>query len=250
LQTKNFAINKENILAVYKHYEKIYCEKDKDYLWAGLAKLAGAPVYGGLSDAQYGRLGSYLMPPIMSTISISLLKQTQDILIQGNINIYKDLAWQFSAYRNSGIDGLKFVRNQSPTALDYIAWQKINDAISANNSSNLSEGNVDILRREQQVILVETYEDLDSLLPLNALSWIFSYLAKNPVPNGPPFWEVVPLGKLSNFDDRWKWITDSGQGMWKLWTDASISTRRTWVQTPLRTRVDDGDYNLTPFPIW
>lgn len=88
LHAKYFAMNKDNILAVYKHYEKIYMAGPEEYLWAGLAKLAGAPVYAGLSDAQWGRLGEYVMPPLMVGVSGAVLKDIQTILVKANIDIY------------------------------------------------------------------------------------------------------------------------------------------------------------------
>ena len=188
------------------------------------------------------------MPDIMAIVTGLLLKEVQTILIQGNIDIYLDLAWQFSAYRCSGIQALKFVRNQSPTALDFVAWVDIDDGISEQDSEKISEGNIKLLRREQQTILAQTYLNLNSL-GSGVVSWLFSLFSENPVPDGPSFWSVVPAGNIAAFDDRWTWITDPTQGMWKLWMDASVNTRKTWVQIPLRTRADDYKLLLLA-PIW
>jgi len=81
------------------------------------------------------------------------------------------------------------------------------------------------------------------------VSWLFSILAENPVPGGPDFSSWYELSLISNFDERWDWITRSGDGMWPMWKAASVNTRKGWVETPLRTRADD--YNLVPLaPIW
>jgi hypothetical protein len=252
LHAKYFMMNKDNILAVYKHYEKIYMVGQDKFLWAGLAKLAGAPVYAGLSDAQWGRLGGYMMPPLMAGVSGAALEEIQTILIKANINIYQDLAWQLFAFRCSGLPALEFVRNQTPSALNYPAWKMIDDGVFENDKTKVSAGNVELLRREQQSILAGTYEDLDAsvnILGFPVVSWAFSILAENPVPGGPRLSSRYELRLLSNFDERWDWITRGGDGMWSLWIGTPVNTRKTWIETPLRTRADD--YNLVPLaPVW
>jgi hypothetical protein len=52
--SSGFMTNRANIKAVYAFYEKLFTGQPTEFYWAGLAKLAGAPVYAGLSDAQYG----------------------------------------------------------------------------------------------------------------------------------------------------------------------------------------------------
>jgi hypothetical protein len=248
LKTKYFAMNKSNLLAVYEHYEKIYMTGEDVFLWAGLAKLAGAPVYAGLSDAQWARIGGYVMPPLMQGVSGAVLKEIQSILVQANIDIFQDLAWQFSAYRCSGIEALRYVRNQAPGALNFTAWQDIDDGYFEDDPDKIHDGNVELLRREQQEILALTYQNLDNL-GLGTVSWLFSIMAENPVPGGPDFTTVVPGGNLSNFTDRWTWITDDVNGMWKKWTGTDKPTRKGWVEILLRTRADD--YNRVPLaPIW
>ncbi len=87
------------------------------------------------------------------------------------------------------------------------------------------------------------------LLGFGLVSWLFSILAENPVPGGPDFSSWYELRLISNFNERWDWITRNGDGMWPLWTAASTNTRKGWVEIPLRTRADD--YNLVPLaPIW
>lgn len=143
---------------------------------------------------------------------------------------------------------MRYVDGQDPTSLNFLAWRDIDDGIAERDSSKISAGNVELLRREQQIILADTYNDLDAL-GFGLVSWMFSILAENPVPGGPSFSSAVPAGNIADFSDRWTWITAPNNGMWKLWTDASVNTRKGWVETPLRTRADE--YNLVPVaPVW
>ncbi|HEY3762621.1 MAG TPA: hypothetical protein VGN23_12820 [Verrucomicrobiae bacterium] len=60
LANNGFMANRQNIQAVYAFYQKLFTERPTEFYWAGLAKLAGAPVYAGLSDAEFAKEGSAL----------------------------------------------------------------------------------------------------------------------------------------------------------------------------------------------
>lgn len=205
----DFLPNRPYIHSVYEYYAKLHREEPEKFLWAGLAKQAGAPVYAGLSDAQNGRAGIAIAT--FGIIDNQTLKTIQDILIDANINIYNDLAYQFVAYRTGGIDSIEYLFEEG--IIDFngrTAWRKIDEG------SDISGGNQDLLRREQFEILRATYLDLNAIAD-GKVSWLFSVLAKNPVPLGPFFRDVVPDGNIAIFDDRWQWITNSGNGIWPLW---------------------------------
>ncbi len=51
LAGNGFMNNRANIKAIYAFYQKLFVNQT-NFMWAGLAKLAGAPVYAGLSDAE------------------------------------------------------------------------------------------------------------------------------------------------------------------------------------------------------
>lgn len=76
------------------------------------------------------------------------------------------------------------------------------------------------------------------------MDWFFSIAAENPVPGGPSFQTVVPGGNIAIFADRWTWITDPTQGMWKLWTDATRNDRVIAANVILRDSADT--FNLAP----
>lgn len=221
-----FPANRAYIYTVYEYYAKLHDDK---FLWAGLAKLAGHPVYAGLSDAQNGRYGLAIAP--FGVLADPLLAGIQDILIDANIKIYKDLGYQFAAYRTGGIKSIKYLFDeQEITQENYDAWKDIDKG----TAPFVASGNQTLLRREQEVILAQTYIDLMA----QWWGWAddaFSWLTRNPVPGGPAFQAVIPSGNIAVFNDRWAWITDPVQGMWLLWTGKSYSQRAALANPPLRT---------------
>ncbi len=214
------------------------------FFWAGLAKRAGVAAYAGLSDAQNGRAGVAI--GTFGIVDVAALKRIQEILLQANLVIFEDLAYQFVAYRSSGIRSMEYLNSVSDIAPEaWTAWQKIDQGILNDEVALVAAGNKELLEREQNIILERTYLDLDEMNVLfgtTSVSWLFSVLAKNPVIGGPRFTDVVPGGNIANFDHRWQWITNETNGMWKLWLDMDSATRRGWAAVPLRTAADS--FNL------
>ena len=163
----------------------------------------------------------------------------QDTLIDANLNIYKDLAYQFVAYRTSGICAIEHLKDEGDIDdANLAAWVKIDDGYETNNASLIHTGNQELLHREQNIILAPTYVTLNNLA-FGSVSWMFSKLAKNPIAGGPAFDTVVPGGNIAIFNDRWTWITDPTQGMWKLWTDKTSGDRKNAASNnSLRTEAD------------
>ncbi len=233
-KAKNFADNRDYIHEVYDYYAELYCHDQETYYWAGMAKLAGAPVYAGLSDAQYGRTLQYIFS-VPGGLASVVLRDIQDILVEANKNIFLDLAWQFAAYHASGIEALEYVRDIDERLLEFSAWENINEGKLNGNLQQVLDGNEALLRREQSVILRETYIDLESKL-FGFVDKGFSMMAENPILGGGSFQTIVPGGSLSNFNDRWTWITKPNAGMLGIWTSTAKATRKTWVEESLHSR--------------
>ena len=215
-----FMTNRPNLQAVFGHYEKIYRIGPDKFQWAGLAKLAGAPVYAGLSDAQHGRVDvieavaerlrmAFSDEKQLVSDAKDLVKSTQALLVDGNIRIFKDLAWQFAAYRCSGLGALHYVNKQDGEVFSLDDWALIDSGIKDRDFEKILRGNKELARREQKSVLKPIYEKMDTLqLGLDLSIWpgdlklgvstAFSFLAKNPVPGGPRFipadFSTVPAG--------------------------------------------------------
>ena len=295
-----FMMNRPNVQAVFRHYEKIYRIGPDKFQWAGLAKLAGAPVYAGLSDAQHGRVKyadewisqfsqllfwkSAAEKERLVAETKQLIKSTQALLVDGNIKVFEDLAWQFAAYRCSGLGALNYVYDQDERALLFDAWASIDSGVNAADTSKVLKGNKELLEREQKEVLAPIYIEMDLLqsleisklgAPPKFVSKAFSFLAKNPVPRGPRFIPadsltvpVVPYlnqlqipaealvltikavayssdnRRISRFEDRWDWIERDGDGMWPLWLQMPKVQSIALVSIPLRERASIGEFVL------
>jgi hypothetical protein len=226
--TNGFINNLADIKAVYAFYQKLFNKQPTEFYWSGLAKLVGAPVYAGLSDVEELKISLSLLAP-------EYLTTFQNELIQMNIDIYSDLAWQFEAYNNGGLKALNIIYASETNALDstnITAWREIDDGIKNANVSEIQAGNQLLAYHEQFTILQPDYNTLSSMTGVPIL---LSALAQNPVPTGTAFTNTVPNGNICVFDDRWKWVTNN-IGIWPPWIGASSTIQSGWVNVPLLTR--------------
>ena len=256
-ENNEFMGNRKYIHPLYEYYTQLHAYEPADYTWPGMAKLAAAPIYAGMSDAQWGRdslIGDIFFDLIMRNVLFddnptnradvrSGLQIVQTQLMKGNIDIFDDLAWQFHAHNFSGIYALKYVREKEASSTPIVwgtGWSAMETSIRSNDNSAISAANESILRREQEEILEDTYSGLLNLG--SRVSWLFSVMAENPiVVDGPSFKDVVPAegSNLFIFEDRWQWITKSGNGMVDLWLNYSVSQRQSEAGILLRERADE-----------
>jgi len=225
--------NRTDIKAVYAFYQKVYLEQPTEYYWCGLAKLAGAPVYAGLSDAQN-------LTPVLTGF--------QQAIIQMNIDILNDLAWQFEAYRKGGLQALEaiYAVDVAHTNLDLnaiTAWRDIDQGIQQSDSSLILLGNQNLLKREQQQVLPPSYALLSSFD-----TGLMSIFAQCPIWNSSdvPYpardFNTVMTGlgyssfNIATTSDRWTWITTPTYGIWDTWINMLLTDKTSQVSVPLTTR--------------
>jgi hypothetical protein len=179
------------------------------------------------------------------TVLTNFVNSFQQTLIQMNIDILNDLAWQFEAYRKGGLNAIQTAYAIDNTVLDppaTNAWGEIDQGIQQNIITNIQTGNKLLLQREQQQVLADGYAKLNALNPM--VTWGMSQFAENPVPGGPDFITMEPGGNIGDFNARWDWINHPTTGMWWLWLGTPLNTQSSWVQILLTTRA--ADYALFP----
>jgi hypothetical protein len=227
---------KKQIQQVYRYYEGLHRRSPNIQLWSGLAKRAGCIVYAGLSDAE-------MLPTALGAFP-------QSVLIHGGHNIFNDLAWQFRAYERSGFYALKHVSDGQLDAgaireLELEPWELIARGEAASNIALINEGTRRLAKREQKYILQPAFDRVIDA-PTGMLDWLFSLLAKHPIPGGVKFSTKYPDGKITHFDDRWRWVEHD---MLPQWGAMHETERNRLVNDPLVDAANPYSIFYPHFPV-
>jgi hypothetical protein len=268
-----FFTKKAYIQNVYGYYQWLFFQRSDSFLWAGLAKMAGGPVYAGMNDAEYGRtvVPSWAPGWTLSTAN-GICDFFQNTLIKGNYDIFDDLAWQFYAYQASGIWALRYIatdpRRLAPSILRDFSigpWNEIWQGEYGGAPIPIANGNNLLTQREQRYIVQGAWDDFHAVaIPIPLLPvWqsLLNALAPSPLrPLGHDFNAVVPPSTafpspdITQFPDRWEWIQPAvaahvGTGIWDTWLGigpGSPNGRRGYAAVGLKSRAT----NYSRFWAW
>ncbi|MBE9036439.1 hypothetical protein [aff. Roholtiella sp. LEGE 12411] len=199
-----FKLNERIIRRLYDYYQVTYKAKSDKFLWAGLGRMAGGAVLGGL-------LTTGLPDP-------SFLSDTMVLIGKA---IFLDLAWQHELFLDDPQKAIDMAREHDtrfPAKAKYeMAWNKI----ASNTTTEVAEGNRMLLENEQFTIIQPLYDRIKQ-----ASEWFTPLLfAKtsaftlNVHPYHLPFAESFPTTRSADVtvaNDRWEWITKQ-DGMWDKW---------------------------------
>ena len=200
-----YGANRETILKLYEYYQKTFQLNPQKFLWAGLGRMAGGAVVGGLDT--------------LVLVHSDPSPTTQRMVTIGK-NIFLDLAWQHEAYLDLKPKGridrffdLISFHNENPAVESYYeAWQNID----SNDFNSIVKGNRMLLKNEQYSIIQPQYELL--MMDGDLSFW------ENPSPftgNIHPYHRDFLCdtdGDILNFNKRWAWISDeSGLRMFEKW---------------------------------
>jgi len=236
--SEGFEANRETVMNVYAYYENLY-QTNSDLLWAGMAKLAGGSVFGAMqqiqivqqiaSEVMQGQ--SNILPAIGIAASMAYYycKRLMKLLLAMQKDIFLDLSWQHQAYIERGLECLELIMDGENIPIE--AWRDI----ASGDSGRVSEGNQTLLRREQEDILSPYYTEIQNIHDMNILPQVMSILSQSPIPDGRPFHEVVDDGDITEFEDRWRWISED---MLPKYENLSEEYRSRLVDTPLKQLAD------------
>lgn len=232
-----FAANRAVMLAVYNYYRDLLNYDDKLW-WAGLGRMAGGAVYGGLVRDGFG---DSTMTPDTGLFRRTMVKIGKDIFL--------DIAWQHEVYRQckDNLGGnfdelfrLTRERDQSTAPTDPTpepgmeyeqAWRLITK--SGATDADLAAGNKILLRNEQKIIIQPNY---DMMKAANETSFVMSKLGVF-TPNIHPYHLSFTLAmgtsvNVVDFDPRWTWITKDAS-MLDNWCKAGNTERRRLANLPM-----------------
>jgi hypothetical protein len=223
IPSAGFEANRENVKKVYAYYTTLY-DQNHNLLWAGMAKLAGGTVYGGL---QTGLTIKFAAGALGGPIAVRQAQFVENKLVGMQQDIFMDLAWQHQAYLERGICELDAAyRRGDISKKNFDAWLDIDSG----DPERVWRGNKALLYQEQYNILDPTYTEIRGGLLGYPTAKMLSLMTQSPIPGGKPFTEVVPGGDVTKFQDRWQWIETD---MLPAYQQLSPDYRTTLINEPL-----------------
>ena len=211
-KTSNLAQN----LLITKAYAKLYIENPKIFKWAGMAAYASDMVGAGIATGKAldafvdGNMRSLLASPPQQRMNATNL---DNMLIEGNKAVYRDIFWQHLAFKEAGVEQVKkeISRQGLPKSSTLIeAWELIDQGERKKNPGLVWEGNTLLLQYEQRVTLQPIYDRYRSL------SDRLSFYMVSPLPmHLGRFPSGGASASVANFDDRWRWIVGVLVPEWK-----------------------------------
>jgi hypothetical protein len=204
-----FKPNESIIRNLYDYYQQTFNIQPGRFLWAGLGRMAGSAVLGGL-------LTPGLPDPSFLTKVMVLIGKT----------IFLDLAWQhelFVADPKRIVAMAKEHDIRFPAKTKYeTAWAKI----VSGGAGEVAEGNFMLLQNEQFSIIQPFYDTLKESSEAYPFSKT-SVFTQNVHPYHLPFIESFTTTSKPDITvaaDRWKWIA-MDNGMWPKWIEIPPAER-------------------------
>ncbi len=183
---EGYSANRDTVVKVYDYYRSLFVSRP-ELRWAGMARLAGAPVLAGMQDTS--------VPPDFFSGPAFVERQ----LLQMQRAIFDDLAWQHELYRTRGIEGIRaayagfsFMFNDAgPRNREAVgdtrmlpAWEDI----ASGDEARINRGNLILVTREQDTVLQPFYEDM--FRQQYRLTRATSRTVVSPINNGVAFDEI------------------------------------------------------------
>lgn len=231
-----FQANRPRIVDVYNYYRDAYLARPDLFLWAGLGRMAGGAVVGGL-DHDFGFIDQVIMVRIGRDIFFDLVWLHEAFLDRPDTVVeLADLHDRFNTYARYNALGLVTYQHRAPARSYKEAWAKI----TSGDPVRVAEGNRDLLENEQWSIIQPHYDHLRTL-PFAGLPSPFT---NNIHPYHRAFIVERPTGDILHAPDRWAWITGD---MWEKWALAGVDERKRLVTIPF-DRICRGDFGVPGRP--
>jgi hypothetical protein len=217
LPEAGFAANRARIVDLYGYYRDLHLAAPAEFLWAGLGRMAGGAVVGGL-DHDPGLI-------------------EQSIMVRIGRDIFYDLAWLHEAYLDHPSEAIKLGHlhdrfNEYPA---YVAGvpkfaagfpaRSYGAAFHKITTGAVAGGNRDLLENEQWSIIQPHYDVLRTFL----FSGMPTPFTNNIHPYHRAFIRDLPTGDILAAADRWAWITGK-DGMFQRWDDIGSDERMRLVR--------------------
>jgi hypothetical protein len=233
-----FLVNRPQIVDVYAYYRDLALTRPEQLLWAGLGRMAGGAVVGGL-DTDPGVIDQLIMVRIGRDICFDLAWQHEVFLDRPDTIVeLAGLHDRFNQYpRYDALGNVSFA-NAAPRASYRAAWEKI----LSNDPAAVAAGNSALLENEQWSIIQPHYDFLRNFTGAG----LPTPFTNNVHPYHRAFIVEIPTGDILDAPARWDWISRPG-GMFEKWA-ASGSVERERLLRVEFDRICRGDFGVPGRP--
>ncbi|MFJ3406607.1 WXG100 family type VII secretion target [Promicromonospora sp. NPDC090134] len=201
--------NRANIEAVYEYYADLYLN-NPDLQWAGMAAMIGPSFAAGFLDlalmrdvAQGVEVGGEVLQHLPGGLAQgALIEQvagmTDDELrfyetsfLSMQQEIFRDQASMHAAYEHGGMAEIqRMYESGAINERTYDAWEDV----ASGDPERVSEGNVEMLRREQQEIIADDYDAMrNHPVTGEAMTYMMTVVGEASIPGAVTFGEYDPL---------------------------------------------------------
>lgn len=204
-----FRANERILQPLYLYYQQLYQQNPAQFLWAGLARLTGGQVLFGMRNAV--------------KIAKDPCVLTQEIVAVAK-DIFENLAWQhelFLADRDLLASVCDVLDQQQTHRHQYADCWKL---IGSHDYGSVCAGNKMLLENEQRNTIQPHYEVIRKDRYANRYFRFTRFVMRNIHPHHRRFMLDHPLGDVTRFDDRWRWISHA-RGMWASWVGLKETER-------------------------
>ena len=215
------------ILVLYDYYRDLYLRAPTRFLWAGLGRLAGGTVVGGMDT----------FPPPESFLTQTMVRIGRDIFF--------DLAWLHEAFLADEREALELAELHDRFG-EYAVYDGLTPRyerrgrvesyaaafgrIGSGDPSQIAEGNQMLLANEQWAVIQPHYDAINASDEVGMFKLTRTIV--EPVhPYHRSFIESQPLGDVRFAKDRWAWIT-MPSGMQQNWVAIGEPERTRLVNLP------------------
>lgn len=182
------------MVRVYEYYGRLYLEHPGRLLWAGLARLAGAPIVQGLANATAHGIDNAYCRVLVGTCR----------------QIFDDVAWLHEAF----LDDPAIAVELAGAAGRGTAWADI----AAGGESTVADANLRLLEHEQLVVAQPGYDAVRD----DARAISRSVRAVH------PYHDDFPGDDIGDPVQRWAWV----RSMWQGWVRLPARERARLVRLP------------------
>jgi hypothetical protein len=212
-----FSANRGRIVQLYNYYRDLFNSHENAFLWAGLGRMAGGAVLGGLDFL------------VQTTSDPSFLTNMMALIGK---QIFLDLAWQHELFRSDPQQAITAAQRHDVRFHSKTSYSQDWTLIASGDPSQIATGNQGLLANEQFAIIQPLY-DVIKAEPSAAGSFAHTRaFTSNIHPYHDDFETVMQTGDVTVADDRWAWITQA-DGMWDKWVIMPTEERRRLVNLPI-----------------